>query len=104
MGDMPWAVPSRSVQGRKTEEKIIKGRGGFVHPNSGAGRIKDDGHNRDTNEQYEVKDANKSYTLKGSELLTLFKRAVRRGRTATFIVYFTDADVTATITVEKGRR
>ena len=43
-----------------TEAKILKERGALVHPNSGAGTIKDDGHDDDY--VYEVKDARKTIT------------------------------------------
>lgn len=72
-----------------------------MHPRSGAGRIKDDAST--DWELLEVKDANRTYTLKGAELAPLHRRAAQQGKDATFIIYFTEADVTATITVTKGR-
>jgi hypothetical protein len=50
----------------------------------------------------EVKDAKRTYTLKGMELEDLFVRSTRQNKSAVFIVYFRDADVTATITVARG--
>ena len=63
--------------------------------------MKDDASTDDT--QYEFKDAAKSYTLKGAELRTLFRHAVRQGKEPVFVVFFKDADMTATITITKGR-
>jgi hypothetical protein len=53
---------------------------------------------------YEIKDANKTYTLKGRELLALWKQAVNTGKEPLFVVYFTDADVTATMTIQRGKK
>jgi hypothetical protein len=73
-----------------------------LHPNSGAGRIKEDGHTDDF--LYEVKDANKTYTLNGKELLTSITRAIRQGRQARWVIYFTAFDITATVILHKGRQ
>jgi hypothetical protein len=53
---------------------------------------------------YEIKDANKSYTLNGKELLALLKRANQEMKEAEFVIYFTDSDLTATITITRGKR
>jgi hypothetical protein len=52
---------------------------------------------------YEIKDANKSFTLKGDDLNTLWVRAVREGKEPVFIVKYANG-VTATITVTKEVR
>lgn len=83
---LPYGVDSRQVQGRKTEKKILRQRGARQHPNSGAGRIKEDGS--DDQFLYEVKDANKSFALHGKDLLVSFIRAVRQGKEAVWIVQF----------------
>ena len=72
-----------------------------MHPRSGAGRIKADAST--DHEVIEVKDANKSYTLHGRDLLTVFRVATRSGKSPRFVVYFQDADMTADITISKGR-
>ena len=99
---LPWSVRSRQKQGRVTEKEIAKKRGARVHPNSGALRIKHDASDDET--LYEIKDANKTYTLAGKELLELWKRSAMELKDPVFIVYFTDADLTATITITKGKQ
>lgn len=99
---LPWKVRSRQKQGRVTEKEIAKKRGAKVHPNSGALRIKHDASDEEI--LYEIKDANKTYTLSGKELLELWKRATLELKEAQFVVYFTDADLTATMIITKGKR
>lgn len=99
---LPWKVRSRQKQGRVTEKEIAKKRGARVHPNSGALRIKHDAS--DSEILYEIKDANKTYTLSGKELLELWKRSAMELKEPQFVVYFTEADLTATIIITKGKR
>lgn len=73
----------------------------MVHPNSGAGSIKDDGHDDDY--VYEYKDANKSITLKGKDLEATFKRATAQGRQAMWVVLFTDIGLEAEIHLRRKR-
>lgn len=102
MGDvnLPWSPRSRQKMGESTERKIATKKNARIHPRSGAGSIKDDASTEDT--QMEIKDANKSYQLKGSELDTLLRRAIQRDKDAEFIVYFTEHNLTATIRVTRG--
>ena len=95
-------VKSRQVQGRKAEVRMARDRGAPPHPMSGAGRIKDDASTDDT--QYEFKNVLHSHSLRGKDLLALFKRAVRAGKEPIYVVYFEDSDLTATITLTKGKR
>lgn len=81
-----WSRPTRQVQGRITERKILKDRGAKVHPNSGAGKIKDDGHDEDY--LYEVKDANKTHSISALEIRNLRKRAAQQGKQAVYIIKF----------------
>jgi hypothetical protein len=81
-----WNKPSRSVEGRITERKILKARGAKVHPISGAGKIKDDGS--DSEAVYEVKDAVKTYTIKASEMRGLRRRAVMQGKQGVLLIKF----------------
>jgi hypothetical protein len=99
--DLPWQPRSRSMEGMQTEKQIVKKKGGRVHPRSGAGKIKDDGSNDE--EVMEVKDAKRSHTLKVSELNALFKRAAQQGKEARYLVYFSDDDITAEITLRRGK-
>lgn len=90
---LPYAPrDTRQVEGRKTEGRILKALGAVLHPNSGAGNIKDDGH--DDHRLYEIKDARKTHTLKADDLRALFVRAVRQGKQAVYLVYFSDQDFT----------
>lgn len=89
------------MQGRQTEKQIVPKRGGKVHPNSGAGKIKDDGSSAD--ELFEVKDANKTHTLNALELKKLWQRAVRQGKEAHYIIYFRSIDMTCTLTMRRGK-
>jgi hypothetical protein len=50
---------------------------------------------------YEIKDANKTYSLKAVDLDTLWVRAVRESKEPVFIVKFIDRGITATITLTK---
>ena len=84
-----------------TEAKILKERGALVHPNSGAGTIKDDGHDDDY--VYEVKDARKTITLNGKELLATHHRATRQGRQAVWLIQFTDLGIEAEMTITQKR-
>lgn len=70
-----------------------------MHPNSGALRIKHDASDADT--LYEMKDANKSFTLKAIDLHTLWVRAVRESKEPVFIITFADKGIRATITITK---
>lgn len=99
---MPWAPRSRSKEGDQTEKQIVKARGGRPHPRSGAGKIKDDGSS--DSELFEVKDANKTHTLKATDLLALFQRAVRQHKEAKYIIYFRSVNLTATITLRRGKQ
>lgn len=95
VGSLPWAGSAnrtRQVEGRQTEARILKMRGARVHPNSGAGHIKDDGS--DEHRLYEVKDARKTHTIKADELRALFVRAVRQNKQGIYLVYFSDCDFT----------
>ena len=82
-----------------TEKRIAKELGATLHPNSGALRIKHDAS--DSEKLYEIKDANKTYTLKAEELNELWTRAAREVKTPEFIVEFKHRGVTATISITK---
>lgn len=64
----------------------MKRHGARVHPRSGAGSIKGDGSNEDT--LFEHKLAKRSHTLKGKDLADLYRRAVRQGLDAVYLVEF----------------
>ena len=96
--EIPWSMPTRQDQGRITERRHIAKIGGRVTPNSGAGGIKADG--RTETEVIEMKDANKTYTLKASDLDTLRRYANKEGKDASFIIQFNDPRVRAVIHIE----
>ena len=72
----------------------------MIHPNSGAGHIKEDGHDDEC--LYEVKDARKGFRLTAAELKRSFVRAVRQQRTAVWLIYFSDDDFTAEVRIIPG--
>lgn len=99
--DLPWQPRSRQMQGRRTEQVLARQRGARTHPNSGAGRIKDDASTEDTVIEY--KDAKKTHTLKADDLDALFRRATKQGKDAEYVIYFGDHQLLATITFERKR-
>lgn len=68
---------------------------------SGAGRIKGDG--QDDDYVYEIKDAKIAYTLSGHYLEKQRREALTELKTPVMIIYFKEADLTATITITKGK-
>jgi hypothetical protein len=70
------------------------------HPASGAGNIKGDGH--DEHHLYEVKLAGRSFTLNARDLRRDYIRAIRQGRVAKWLVYFSDEGFTAEIRLVPG--
>lgn len=92
---------TRQVEGRDSEKRQAKRHGARLHPNSGAGHIKDDASNDDT--VYEFKDAKKQHTLKASDLEALFRRSVRQGKDAAYVILFSDNNLEATITLRRTR-
>jgi len=65
---------------------VIKGLGAKLHPMSGAGYIKGDGS--DDERSYEVKDANKSFTLKSNDLKKHWKESTHVGKDACMVITF----------------
>lgn len=53
---------------------------------SGAGRIKDDGHDDDN--LYEVKTAELTHSIKATDIKGLWERAVQQGREAVYLIEF----------------
>jgi hypothetical protein len=62
-------------------------------------RIKHDAS--DDERLYEIKDANKSFTLTSEDLDTLWVRAAREQKEPVFIVKYKHNGITATITIKK---
>ena len=99
--NLPYRVSkTQQEKGRIGERKMARDRGAREHPASGAGRIKDDASTDET--QYEFKNVAKTHSLKGKDLLALFRRAVRQGKTAEYVIYFQEDNITATITLTRG--
>jgi len=94
-----WEVRSRQKDGRVTEKKLAKELGAKVHPASGALRIKNDAS--DDEVLYEIKDANKSYTLTAGDLHQLWKEAVKQDKEPVFIVQFMHKGMRATMAITK---
>lgn len=99
--NVPWQPRSRQSEGRQTEKEVVHRQGGRVHPNSGAGSIKDDGSSEGA--LFEVKDAQKTHTLHGKTLNSLFRRAVAQDKDAVYIVYFGDYNLTAEVRLRRGK-
>lgn len=83
---MPYKVRTRQEEGRFSEKAQAKKHGVRLHPNSGAGSIKEDASDEDR--VIEFKDAAKSFTLNGKDLLGTFQRAVRQGKDSVWIIKF----------------
>lgn len=99
---LPYRVrKTPQEKGRKGEVKMARDREARVHPMSGAGRVKDDASTDAM--QYEFKNVARTHTLRGRDLLALFRRAVQQGKEAEYVVYFEDENLTATITLQRGR-
>lgn len=99
---VPWRHRTRQEQGRKTEQVIARERGLRQHPNSGAGRIKDDASDEEC--VYEIKDARKSYTLNGVEMKTTHVRAIRQGKRAVWVVVFDDLGIEVEMKVNQRKK
>ena len=78
---------------------MLADKGAYVHPMSGAGRIKDDGH--DDQNLYEVKTAAATHQISAVALSDLWTRAVQQGRDAIYMIEFGNG-FTLTGIVEKG--
>lgn len=98
---LPYKPKTRQEQGRATERTVLRKMGARQHPMSGAGRIKEDGSTDES--LIEVKDANKSFSLSAADLLQSFKRATQQGKTAVWVIRFTNG-VEATITLRRWKR
>lgn len=98
---LPYQVSkTQQARGRRDEKKMAKAVGAKLHPNSGAGRIKDDASS-DT-ALYEFKSVGSSHVLNGNILYQLFVRAVRADKDPVYVIYFQEADITATVTLTRG--
>ena len=95
---LPYDKHTPQVAGRINEKRMARDRGARLHPNSGAGNVKDDASDEDN--LYEFKTANKTYTLKSLELRTLLTRAARVDKEARFVIEFADG-ITADITITR---
>ena len=88
---VPWKPRTRQQQGRKTEKDVLTARGAMVHPMSGAGRIKQDGH--DDTSLFEVKDARNIFSIHLNDITELWVRAVRQGLEPVLLVEFEDYEM-----------
>lgn len=98
---VPWkGARTPQERGREAERRLVKERGGRVHPRSGAGRIKNDGSTPVTD--LEVKHTSKSsFTLKGADLRKSWVDSVRAGKEEMkWVIEFANHGVVAEITVK----
>lgn len=71
---------------------------------SGAGRIKGDGHDPETNAYYEHKLAARSHTLNARYLMDVWQTAIRQGYDEVrFVIEFDDPAITLKGTLEKRK-
>ncbi len=96
---LPWATTTRQREGRLTEKKKAKELGAKAHPASGALRIKHDASDDLT--LYEIKDANKTHTVKATELMSVWREATMAGKEAVYLVTFKNG-ITLFGVVQKG--
>lgn len=96
-----FVTKTQQVKGREFEGAIIEGRGGRVHSNSGAGRVKGDGST--ATEVIEVKLAAKSYTVTGKYLDQLLRQANPQGKEAVLVIHFEDTNITFHGSITRGR-
>ena len=96
---LPWRTPDDRTRGLRREAKVVKERGGRVHPRSGAGRIKNDGSTQEAD--IEVKSTNgKQFILKAEELRKSWVQAVRAGKEQmVWVIVFEKEGVEAEVTV-----
>lgn len=87
----PYKKDTPQVKGRKAEKPMAKRYDAKVHPNSGAGRIKNDASNDE--DDFEFKLANRSHTITSAELHKLYSDAARKGRGAMYVIEFTNGMV-----------
>lgn len=83
---LPWKPDTRQQQGRNTEKRLITEMDGVVHPSSGSGHVKDDGHSDD--HLFEIKDAVTIHRVDVRELMALYHRAIRQNRVPIYMVRF----------------
>lgn len=100
VSDIPWAIDTASVRGRKTEKVAAKRLGARLHAGSGAGPEKDDFSTDDA--VIEFKNPNKTHTIQGEKLVAQFTRAARQGKAAMYTIYFEDFDITLEGTITRG--
>lgn len=99
--EMPWRKTTPQVAGRKAEAAAAKRDGAKLHPMSGAGRIK--GDYSDDSYVYEHKSVGKQFTLKGSDIASLWRTSTRTKKVPIWIIEY-PGGYTATITVSYNPR
>ena len=52
---------------------------------------------------FEIKDAGRTHTIKGTDLLAVFERAARQGKQGQYVIYFDNVGLTLTGTITKGK-
>ena len=99
--EIPWKRDTQQVVGRKDEQRAARKLGARLHSNSGAGPEKNDYSTDDT--VFEHKSVAKSHTLNGADLNLLRVNAAKQGKTAKYIVYFQDENITLVGEVVHGK-
>lgn len=97
MVELPWNPVSPQKKGRRDEAKAAKRSGKRLHPMSGAGRIK--GDYSDDEYVYEHKSVSKQFTLRLSDVKSLWKSSTKTGKVPVWVIQFPDG-YQATINIE----
>jgi len=96
--ELPWSPETPQKKGRRDEAKAAKRSGKWLHPMSGAGRVK--GDYSDEEVVYEHKSVNKQFTLKSVDIQSLWKASTKTGKVPVWVIEFPDG-YTATISVSR---
>lgn len=99
--EIPWKPDTPQVNGRKSEKQKAKKYGAMPHSNSGAGSNKNDFSTKGI--VYEDKNVAKTHTIKGEDLNKLFVNAIKQGKDAHYIIYFSEANITLEGELRRGR-
>lgn len=87
----PYKKDTPQVKGRKAEKPMAKRYGAIVHPNSGAGRIKNDASNGE--DDFEFKTAGTTHTINSGEIAKLYRSAAKKGNGAVYVIEFANGHV-----------
>ena len=85
------------LKGRRLESGLAKSYGATLHPNSGAGKIKDDASSATNVYEFKTTSA-KGYRLDAEVLTAFLQRAQRVDKEATFVIDFLEHGLRVEVT------